>query len=103
MSERPVSTIEKLHKTEMKSCLVKLHALVLKVSCSRHRLARSACNHAEGEPIFAFAGSKFVVGFVTEENKPVVNEISTGASAVFPVGALLPHSACSVNYTCSIM
>lgn len=36
------------------------------------------------------AGSKFVVGFVTEENKPVVNEISTGASAVFPVGALLP-------------
>ena len=37
-----------------------------------------------------FAGSKFVVGFVTEENKPVVNEISTGASAVFPVGASLP-------------
>ena len=34
------------------------------------------------------AGARFVVGFVSEEGKPVVNEISTGASAIFPVGEL---------------
>ena len=28
------------------------------------------------------------MGFVSEEGKPVVNEISTGASAIFPVGEL---------------
>lgn len=32
------------------------------------------------------AGAKFMVGFVTEDGVPVNNEISTGASAVFPVG-----------------
>ena len=36
------------------------------------------------------AGARFVVGFVTEDNKPVVNTISTGASAIFPQGARAP-------------
>ena len=46
------------------------------------------------------AGARFVVGFVSEEGKPVVNEISTGASAIFPVGELSIRSlylACAVQ------
>lgn len=31
-------------------------------------------------------GTRFVVGFVTEDGVPVTNEISTGASALFPIG-----------------
>lgn len=33
------------------------------------------------------AGAKFMVGYVTEDGAPVNNEISTGASALFPIGA----------------
>ncbi|CAK0737411.1 hypothetical protein CVIRNUC_000908 [Coccomyxa viridis] len=36
--------------------------------------------------LYVISGARFVVGFVSEEGKPVVNEISTGASAIFPVG-----------------
>lgn len=42
------------------------------------------------------AGAKFVVGFVTEDNKPVVNQISTGASAIFPQGA---RTSCVIHVT----
>ncbi|BDA44486.1 probable Nectarin-1 [Coccomyxa sp. Obi] len=36
--------------------------------------------------LYLISGAKFMVGFVTEDGVPVNNEISTGASALFPVG-----------------
>ena len=42
------------------------------------------------------AGARFVAGFVSEEGKPVVNEIGTGASAIFPVGELSTRYLISV-------
>ena len=33
-----------------------------------------------------YAGSNLVVGFVTEDGTPVINQVSTGASVLFPQG-----------------
>nr|QOL01129.1 putative extracellular protein CSOL_053 [Pseudococcomyxa simplex] len=36
--------------------------------------------------LYLISGAKFMVGYVTEDGAPVNNEISTGTSALFPIG-----------------
>ena len=48
---------------------------VMSSSCRTHDVSNST-----------YAGSNLIVGFVSEDGTPVVNQVSTGASAIFPQG-----------------